>query len=116
MPSAGPEFEESWSVVQLRLDSRPAIPLYPIPTPHQGVTLKDSFWEKLSTTENCHQVNLSGCLFVTDEFVNHLVRIIEPKSYLQVGIVLLSFSISCVTILDLDDNDEPPIPILIIIV
>ena len=89
MPSAGPEFEESWSVVQLRLDSRPTIPLYPTPTPHQGVTLKDSFWEKLSTTENCHQVNLSGCLFVTDEFVNHLVRIIEPKSHLQVGKVLL---------------------------
>ena len=40
MPSAGPEFEESWSVVQLRLDSRPTIPLYPTATPHQGVTLK----------------------------------------------------------------------------
>ena len=59
-------------------------------------------------------MNLSGCLFVTDEFVNHLVRIIEPKSHLQVGIVLLSFSISCVTILDLDDYDEPPILIIIV--
>ena len=37
-------------------------------------------------------MDLSGCLFVTDEFVNQLVQLIGPKSQLQVGGIFLTYT------------------------
>ena len=107
--SAGAQSEECGPVLQLRLRTCPSLTLPSTPQTHQGWLISFLLLSSTSTEEikdwsqhissfknMCNlikvgnifdgwtQVNLSGCLFVTDEFVNQLVQLIGAKSRLQV--------------------------------